>query len=870
MLNLKPSSPSSTLISRALERVRAERERRLTEDEQSSLQQLVEASRGRCKKLSAFIAEAWHILEPDTLYVHGWHIDVLCDHLEAVTRGEINRLLINIPPGSSKSLIVSVFWPAWEWAMGYTSYRYITTSYNEANTTRDTDKFVDLLTSAWYQMRWPHVVLKRKGSKLVQNTGTGSRRSSPFGSLTGKRADRLVIDDPHSTESAESDKDRLRTTNRFRRGALNRLNDQRKSAIIIVMQRLHEQDISGVILSHFAKEYVHVCLPMEFERQSPCYTVVQPTGSTAKPRAGRYDAERRTWYFANDNVPEGRAAAVEAAPLRLVYRQDPRTREGELLDPVRFPAAVLAELKAGMGAHDYAGQYQQRPSAREGGMFKRADFVIVDAIPAEAVKKVRRWDLAATVQAMGNDPDFTASVKMSQWALKFYVEDVTEFRRTSTEVRKAIKNTASQDGRACAIVIPKDPGQAGVDQSSSIIAENAGYKITAERETGDKGTRAEPLAAQNGAGNVYLLRAPWNERFIDQLCLAEGTRIYTLRGEIPIERVAVGDKVMTRAGWRAVLDSRCTSEDAVLCRMTFSTGGTLSCTLNHPILVPGFGFKKAGLFQVGDRLLQYIGAPSSSSHSGPRSDIFPAQLTGGTSSCTDTFGSRSAGRSLQSTTSTTLTGWLKIILSTISNVFRPQSIHRGIRHGCAPGPSVRKNVSFAKLNTEQHSPDGLEPAQDIAAKSGKRPWDRRVFIGEPAKSALNNLSQARIDSSFAHAPAQRLEGGHERMPSSQSDVSSAIATSGHPPVPEGFAADLVLSDMCTLPGRHRVFNLQVDEVPEFVANGVIVHNCSFPTGHDDMFDAAAGAFNALAGVTGPMKISDSALKLAQMPVGRFR
>lgn len=516
---MKTSSAVSTLLSRALERVEAEKQRRLTEGEQASLQELVERSRGRCKSLKNFIAEAWHILEPTAVYVHNWHIDVICDHLEAVTRGEINRLLINVPPGTMKSLIVSVFWPAWEWAMGYTSYRYITTSYSEANTTRDTDKFVELLSSSWFRDRWPHVVLTRKGSAWVQNTGTGSRRSSPFGSLTGKRADRLIIDDPHSTETAESDKDRNKTTRRFREGALNRLNDQRKSAIVVIMQRLHEQDMSGVILSKFGKEYVHVCLQMEFEPNCRCYTVVKPSASpTLQPRSGRYDAEKRTWYFANDNVPAGRADVVAAMPPRLVYSQDPRTREGELLDPVRFPREVCNELHDGMTDHAYAGQYQQRPSAREGGMFKRHWFKIIDAIPAVAYRKVRRWDLASTTTEQGADPDWTANVKMSTDGRDFYIEDVQRMRVLATEVRKAIKNTASQDGKKCRIEIPQDPGQAGKDQAASIIAENAGYRIGSVRETGDKGTRAEPLAAQAGAGNVHLLRADWNEGFIDEMC----------------------------------------------------------------------------------------------------------------------------------------------------------------------------------------------------------------------------------------------------------------------------------------------------------------------------------------------------------------
>jgi predicted phage terminase large subunit-like protein len=118
----------------------------------------------------------------------------------------------------------------------------------------------------------------------------------------------------------------------------------------------------------------------------------------------------------------------------------------------------------------------------------------------------------------GTDPDWTAGVKMSGLDGKFYVEDVIRFRDSGAKVRTAIKNTASVDGRLCHIVVPQDPGQAGKDQAASIIGENAGYRISAERETGAKDTRAEPFAAQLEAGNVYLLRGTWNEAFVDELC----------------------------------------------------------------------------------------------------------------------------------------------------------------------------------------------------------------------------------------------------------------------------------------------------------------------------------------------------------------
>ncbi|ULJ72961.1 hypothetical protein [Rhizobium gallicum] len=242
--------------------IRAEKARRAAEAERERIAKDAERIRARCQTLAGFVREAWHVLEPRAQYTHGWHIDAICQHLEAVTDGRINRLLINAPPGSSKSLLVSVMWQAWEWGpRGLSSMRYLTTSSNDGPVKRDTRKCRDLMLSDWYRSLWPEVELNRTGETSFSNTKTGTREGVPFGSLTSQRGDRLVIDDPHSTETAESAADRLATTRKFREGAQNRLNDQEKSAIVVIMQRLHEEDVSGVI-AEVGMEYVHLMLPM--------------------------------------------------------------------------------------------------------------------------------------------------------------------------------------------------------------------------------------------------------------------------------------------------------------------------------------------------------------------------------------------------------------------------------------------------------------------------------------------------------------------------------------------------------------------------------------------------------------------------------
>jgi predicted phage terminase large subunit-like protein len=434
-----------------------------------------EQIRQRCTTLAGFVKEAWHILEPEAKFISNWHIDAICQHLEAVTDGRINRLLINVPPGSSKSLIVSVMWPAWEWGpCGRRSMRYLTTAFNDGPVKRDTRKSRDLIASDWYKQLWPEVKLTRTGETSFANSSTGTREGVPFGSLTSQRGDRLIIDDPHSTETAESDAERINTTRKFREGAVNRLNDQERSAIVVIMQRLHEQDISGVITS-LGMGYVHLMLPMEFEPQRACSTTIGFT--------------------------------------------DPRTDDGQLLDPVRFPATVVADLKRDMGSYAYSGQYQQRPTPRSGGMFQRGDFEIVDAMPARILRRVRAWDFAASKEKPGTQPDWTVGLRMAMTNDRvFYVEDVRRDRWSPAEVEKNLKNTASQDGQAVTIRMPQDPGSAGKSDAETKVKLLAGYSAVVKPVTGDKATRAKPASAQAEAGNVKLLRGPWNELFLDEVC----------------------------------------------------------------------------------------------------------------------------------------------------------------------------------------------------------------------------------------------------------------------------------------------------------------------------------------------------------------
>ncbi len=394
-----------------------------------------------------------------------------------MTDGRLNRLLITVPPGSMKSLLVSVFWNAWEWGpKGLRSLRYLATSFNDGPVKRDTRKTRDLILSEWYQLLWPEVNLTRTGETSFANSETGTREGVAFGSLTSQRGDRLVIDDPHSTELAESSVEREATTRKFREGAINRLNDQEKSAIVVIMQRLHEDDVAGTILK-LKMGYTYLMLPMELEIERRCSTSIGFT--------------------------------------------DPRTNDGELLDPIRFSRETIEKLKRDTTAYAYAGQYQQRPTQREGAMFKRHWFAgKFISVPPDNTKWVRHWDLAATAKKTAA---YTAGVKLGRAPDgSFIVGNVIRTQSEGNVVRQLVKSTAATDGTACEISLPQDPGQAGKVQARDYIAMLFGYVARAEPETGKKPTRAEPFAVQCEAGNVYLVKGDWNENYLEELCMFPG------------------------------------------------------------------------------------------------------------------------------------------------------------------------------------------------------------------------------------------------------------------------------------------------------------------------------------------------------------
>jgi predicted phage terminase large subunit-like protein len=431
------------------------------------------------KSLEDFIRIGWPYIDP-AAYIPNWHIGAIADRLEAVAEGHCRRLIIMMPPRHMKSLSVSVSFIPWVWAQQKRSpltgpgVGCLAVSYAQTLSVRDNVKCRRLIESRWYQNGWGDrfALASDQNTKMRFENDQGGYRiaTSVEGFGTGDGGDIILIDDPISAGDSLSPVTRAAVNEWFDGTMTTRLNNPKTGAYIVVMQRLHEDDLVGHVLERAADEWEVLCLPARYEPDHP-----------------------------------------------FVYAADPRTEPGQLLWPDRMGEKEIKALEMALGSYGAAGQLQQRPAPREGGMFKRHWFEVVDAAPAD-LEEVAAWDLAATVPEPGTDPDFTVRVKIGRSRDGFfYILDVLRFRDTPAKVEKTIKTTASQDGRRCRIRIPEDPGQAGKSQAKSFIRMLAGYAVRAVKPTGSKETRATPFAAQCEAGNVKIVKAPWNEVFFDEI-----------------------------------------------------------------------------------------------------------------------------------------------------------------------------------------------------------------------------------------------------------------------------------------------------------------------------------------------------------------
>ena len=460
----------------------------------------------------------WSAVEPVD-FISGWHLEAISEHLEAVLRGDIHRLIINIPPRHCKSLLTAVFFPAWCW-LHNPGLRFLFSSYAQTLSTRDSVKCRRIIKHprymevfAYANQRYNRTVanvcaergisenemsmwMRNKRFDLQEdqrnkirydNNYSGYRiATSVDGALTGEGGDIIIIDDPHNVRETESDAKRTAVLDWFDSAMVTRLNDRRTGAFVIIMQRVHEADLTGHLL---AKEsgWEHLIIPARYETD------------------GKKSVTSLGW-------------------------EDPRREDGEIIWPERFPGTILDQIESDMTEYDIAGQHQQRPAPREGGMFKPDGRVeIYPVLPGKIVKMLRYWDKAATKAPTGimgarkldvqlSKGKFTAGVLMAQLDDgRFCVMDVVREKVDPTTRENLILQTAKLDGGETEVWVEQEPGSGGKESAEGTVSNLAGFIVKYERVTGEKEVRAEPFAVQVNAGNVCMLRGDWNRAFLREM-----------------------------------------------------------------------------------------------------------------------------------------------------------------------------------------------------------------------------------------------------------------------------------------------------------------------------------------------------------------
>lgn len=469
-----------------------------------------------------FVELMWPAVDPGQPFVRGKVQEAIALHLEAVHHGRIKNLLANVPPGSTKTYLVNVFFPAWEWGpRNRPDLRYMSWAYSPDLSQKANEDCRAIIKHHVYQRFWGDrfQLVKDSDAKsyYANNKGGWRRSSSVRGAATGFRADRLIWDDPHNVKAADREAELIEATRWFARSLPTRVrnmsgdvhvqvpfwvrdvhgdlrddpDDPRPvtaSATIGIMQRVDLHDCSGLILKNPALGYEILLIEMRY-------------------KGDQHPARRLpTW------------------PASTIGYKDWRTKPGELADPIRFPEPELAKLEASLTLHGgtdaVAAQLDQWP-VQEGGSLFTAESLLVDGEPVEPAEVPpgpdrRGWDFAASES---DKADQTADARVRRGTDKvFYLMDHDVLRGGPGAVDARVRARHAADRHDTHWSIPRDPGAAGIHFAAYIIRElTVGRYVIDTPETGSKVTRARPVAGQAAIGNFKIVRHPNWERARDQL-----------------------------------------------------------------------------------------------------------------------------------------------------------------------------------------------------------------------------------------------------------------------------------------------------------------------------------------------------------------
>jgi len=425
-----------------------------------------------------FFKKAWSVLEPQTPLLDNWHIQYLCQKLE----GEVLRiskkfpktkdLIINIPPRSAKSYLVSVMLCPWAWTR-YPHLKFIGSSYSNSLSITHCLHARRLIESDWYQSFWGKVYQltsdQNVKSHFENNKGGIRLATSVSGSVTGHGADIIIADDLVDPKQANSAAYLLAANDHYDKTLFTRLNDQTVGLRVVVMQRNHQEDTTGHLLKRNRDGYEHICIPAEKDEG-----VIHPT----------------------------------VKPPFLVKFYD----ENGLFFPSRFSKAFLEEAKKGLGSREYAGQYLQSPAAKEGNILKRQWWRYYSVLPPKFDEVIQSWDMNFKE---GKNNSYVVGQVWGRKQANIYLID--QFRQQidfTQTIRELIRLTELYPKAYAKLIEAKANGPAIL----SILKDKVSGLISVEPE-GSKESRVHAISSVIESGNVYLPHSkivPWVEEFIDE------------------------------------------------------------------------------------------------------------------------------------------------------------------------------------------------------------------------------------------------------------------------------------------------------------------------------------------------------------------
>ena len=449
----------------------------LSGDDILGLARAVQADECR-KSFYYFVKTFWAVIIPE-VPVFNWHIEYICKELQDLSYYIVNRLpkpydiIINIPPGSTKSTIVTIMWHPWLWTQD-PRLRVISNSYSGDLSLEHASKSKDIITSDLYRTLFPEIIIRhdKSGKGSYENVKGGARYStSTGGTITGKHAHIILNDDPVNPKQAESDSLRLQA-NEHTKTLSSRKVDKKNTPIVTIMQRLHDDDVTGYLLKKKGDKIRHICLPAEVSDRV--------------------------------NPPELKERYIDG-----------------LLDPVRIDREVIAEAKIDLGSRQYAGQYEQAPSVDGGNIIKAEWFGHISLSQFLAIRGRAAIHFFLDTaydekkQKSDNDPSgILAACLLQNYLFIFHAQKVwKEFPELMRFIPDYVK-AHGYDGRSSIRIEPKANG------ISVIQAVRKYTKLNVTRTpapTDSKEVRLHAVSPKIECGRVILVEGDWNEEFVDEV-----------------------------------------------------------------------------------------------------------------------------------------------------------------------------------------------------------------------------------------------------------------------------------------------------------------------------------------------------------------